>query len=941
MAANDPSPAVRRQLACSAKRLPAGLGLAIVSSLLERKEDLTDPHIPLLCWWAIEANTISSRDLVMRYFGQPPAWKSPLFRPFIAERLARRYMAEGTPEGYAACNQLLVSADAKDYGLLIRGMDSALEGRRLSAVPGQLDVVFSRIWHADTTDPLVIRFVTRLGSDSAYNRALTLVGDAAVPDPTRLQMIELLGQIARPDAAGVLLKLLAAAKSDAVRAGVLTALQSFPDPSVTDATVSLYPTASAGVRGKILALLVGRLPSAKRLVAEVEAGRVKPADVPFDQVRQMRLFNDESLNKSLEKHWGKISPATAGEKTARIVSLGSIIRAGHGDPVTGHALFAKNCGNCHTLFGEGNKVGPELTGADRKNRDFLITQIVDPSAVIRQEYVAYQVVTTDGRSLTGLIAEQSPQTVTLVDEKNIRTVIPRAKIDELIASPVSLMPEKILDPLEDQQIRDLFAYLQSDTPPKPAPANDKKDGKLVVCLVSGSLEYKSDESLAEFQKYLEANFPVTCTRAFRKADNDLPGLENLDTCDVAVFFTRRLTIQGEQLERVKKYCQSGKPIVAIRTASHGFQNWLAMDKEVLGGNYQNHYGAGPKCEIAVAEKGKDHPVLAGVKPYASESHLYRNTGLAADNEILLTGAIPDHSEPIAWTRMNKGGRVFYTSLGSPSDFQNENFIRMLTNAIFWTAKREVPKSGDSLNLTLRSRKLEIAPDDRRDWKTHTKEEAWPAKETAIIVCDMWDKHWSKGATIRVGEIAPRMNEVLKAARARGVTIVHAPSDTMAFYADNPARKRVLAAPAVKLPAEILRKTPQLPIDDSDGGSDTGEKPWFKAWSRQHPAIEIDTDKDGVSENGQEIWNFLQQRGVKRVLIMGVHTNMCVLNRTFGIKQWEQRSVPVALVRDLTDTMYNPERSPFVTHDDGTRLVIEFIEKYWCPSVASADIMGKR
>ena len=132
----------------------------------------------------------------------------------------------------------------------------------------------------------------------------------------------------------------------------------------------------------------------------------------------------------------------------------------------GKALFTKTCATCHTLFGEGNKVGPELTGADRKNLDFLLTSTVDPSAYIRPEFVAWVVNLKDGRSLTGLVAESSPQAITLLNEKNERTVIARDKIDEMSASAVSLMPEKILDPLSEQEIRDLFAYLQSDGPPK-------------------------------------------------------------------------------------------------------------------------------------------------------------------------------------------------------------------------------------------------------------------------------------------------------------------------------------------------------------------------------------------------------------------------------------------------------------------------------------------
>ena len=211
---------------------------------------------------------------------------------------------------------------------------------------------------------------------------------------------------------------------------------------------------------------------------------------------------------------------------------------------------------------------------------------------------------------------------------------------------------------------------------------------LRVCLVSGSLEYESDASLAKFQKHLESHYQAQCARAFIKTESDLPGLENLDTCDVMLLFTRRLKISGEQLERVKKYCLSGKPIVGIRTASHAFQNWLDLDKEVLGGNYKGHYKEGPFCEVKIEPAAAKHPILRAVQAFSSKGSLYKNTGLAKDVDILLTGSIPDHSEPIAWTRNYKGGRIFYTSLGHQQDFEDPNFLRLIVNALYWTAQRE-------------------------------------------------------------------------------------------------------------------------------------------------------------------------------------------------------------------------------------------------------------
>jgi type 1 glutamine amidotransferase len=148
-----------------------------------------------------------------------------------------------------------------------------------------------------------------------------------------------------------------------------------------------------------------------------------------------------------------------------------------------------------------------------------------------------------------------------------------------------------------------------------------------------------------------------------------------------------LKLSGEQLDRIKSYCLSGKPIVGVRTASHAIQTWLDLDKEVLGGNYRGHYGEGPETEIKIVESSQGHPVLAGVQPFRSAGSLYKNQGIANDTQLLMTGTNSQATEPITWTREYKGGRMFYTSLGHPQDFTEESFRRLLANALFWTAGR--------------------------------------------------------------------------------------------------------------------------------------------------------------------------------------------------------------------------------------------------------------
>lgn len=209
-----------------------------------------------------------------------------------------------------------------------------------------------------------------------------------------------------------------------------------------------------------------------------------------------------------------------------------------------------------------------------------------------------------------------------------------------------------------------------------------------ICLVSGSEEYKSNESLAAYQEYLEKTAPIRCSRAFWKSKTDLPGLEALDTCDLMVLFTKRLEPPLDQLDRVKRFCLSGRPIVGLRTASHAFQNWLELDREVFGGSYSGHFGSGLITKVDVAKEASQHPILDGFKPFETTTKLYKNRANAKDTHLLLTGTIPEHTEPLAWTREYKGGRVFYTSLGGPEDFKMDVFRDLLTNAIFWAVERE-------------------------------------------------------------------------------------------------------------------------------------------------------------------------------------------------------------------------------------------------------------
>jgi nicotinamidase-related amidase len=262
------------------------------------------------------------------------------------------------------------------------------------------------------------------------------------------------------------------------------------------------------------------------------------------------------------------------------------------------------------------------------------------------------------------------------------------------------------------------------------------------------------------------------------------------------------------------------------------------------------------------------------------------------------------------------------------------------------AGEPVASNGGSGEFVLRARSRKEAGAGR--WEASEATLRWEGAKTAVIVCDMWDDHNCKSAARRVAEMVPRFNEFLRAARAKGATIFHCPSDVVKFYDGTPQRERIKAAARVEPPTPIKPRPYDatcegaFPFDNAQWGCDDQPQCPIQTpypWTRQHKGIEI-AEADLVTDNGQEVWNWCQPRGIVNVIVTGVHTNYCVVGRSFGIRQMKMLGRNVVLVRDLTDSLYNPRNAPHVTHARGTELVVEHVEKYWCPSVLSRDVVGR-
>lgn len=212
-----------------------------------------------------------------------------------------------------------------------------------------------------------------------------------------------------------------------------------------------------------------------------------------------------------------------------------------------------------------------------------------------------------------------------------------------------------------------------------------------IVFVSGEDEYHSAETLPVFARFLETNYSFKTVYLERQKPDHFDGLDVLGHADLLIVFARRMTLPEEQLQQFQRYFESGRPVIGIRTASHAFQNWLVFDKQVLGGNYQNHYGKDLTPKVQIEPSAMGHPILRGVPgTFTSAGSLYRNTPLQPNTTLLLTGTIPDHTEPVAWTHNHHGTRVFYTSLGHPDDFKDPAFRTLLVNAIYWALDKPGP-----------------------------------------------------------------------------------------------------------------------------------------------------------------------------------------------------------------------------------------------------------
>ena len=462
LAISEKHPEVRTQLLCSAKRLPADECLSIVRAMMEREEDIADQRIPLLLWWAIEAKAESDRDAVLALFEDAKVWDLKLARTFGAQNLAKRYAMAGGKENYEACAKLIgLARRNEDRALVIEGIAAAFEGGKIPALPPVLAGAVSGYLKSQMDNDLALAVKT--GNADAVKKALAIVADKKASSTKRASLVQALAEAGDKSAVPAFLGILNGSGDIGLKKAVLAIAGRYDEPKLAQAVVAGYEGRFAGdpgLRDAAHRTLASRKDWAKLFLGEVELHHIKERNVAPDIVRQLGLYHDAEIDALVTKHW---PPASAkmdnAQKLAEMSRIKSVIANGSGDAERGKLTFTQRCAVCHTLFNEGGKVGPELTGYERNNMDFWLVATLDPSIEIREGFGAYICKLKDGQILLGLLEKQDAGGIVLKDVAGQRHAVKQADIGSMEASPVSLMPEALLTAMNDAELRDFFAYV--------------------------------------------------------------------------------------------------------------------------------------------------------------------------------------------------------------------------------------------------------------------------------------------------------------------------------------------------------------------------------------------------------------------------------------------------------------------------------------------------
>lgn len=452
MARSDASPIVRLYLASAMQRLPLEHRWDIARNLLNWTEDASDHNLPLMIWYGVEPLVPADPD---RALGLAAGSKIPLVAQFIYRRAA------SDPTALPTLLTALSAAGELQQQVMLAEVTNVVKTSGQLDMPAGWPEVYARLSKHKSDDVRrQAQFITvKFGDKSIFPALREIVADAKADAPSRTSALEALLSGKDAELPPVLLGLL---DDSALRPHAIRALAAFDAPETPAELLARYPQLDEAGRQEVITTLASRTSYALALLTAIEQQQVPRADLKAFTVAQMQQLKSDELQARLTAVWGTIR-STPEEKQQEISRLKRFLQPGQltqADLPHGRELYVKNCGKCHKLFGEGGAIGPDITGSNRANLDYILHNIVDPSALVGKDYQTTTVITADGRVLNGLVKEEN-QTALVLQTATDVVVVDKREIEERKLSELSLMPEGQLKDWPQAHVQNLVAYLAS------------------------------------------------------------------------------------------------------------------------------------------------------------------------------------------------------------------------------------------------------------------------------------------------------------------------------------------------------------------------------------------------------------------------------------------------------------------------------------------------
>ena len=465
LAKNEPDAETRSQLAATARRLPPKDALPILGQLGKDEEDHRDPHLPLMIWWGFEEHA-NDHASILNHFNKPENWNQGTKANGVSpqENLMRRWALSGQQKDLIACASLLELAPNKEQtSFLMKGFEKAFEGSSLPPFPEKLVLALAK---TRGNGDLILKI--RRQDKAATTMAIEELKGQKASLALRIQITRALGDVGENKAIPILLQIARKGKPLSLSQEALLGLQKFPDPEIAKAIIRDFGTFPKELQQGALHLLASRSSWALTLVEAFASGDIAKEAIDSETLARMRLHKSSSLKDKMNKIFGSVPIRSETDLDKELARYQSIASSGGGNPKMGESLYfgKAGCSSCHTLFDKGGRIGPDLTSYDRSDLDAFLLAIVRPNAEIREGFEHNLLTTKDGRILSGFKVEENPRIVILRGLDGQDHVVPRDQIANLTPMARSLMPEGLLSSLQEGELRHLFAYLASTTPPK-------------------------------------------------------------------------------------------------------------------------------------------------------------------------------------------------------------------------------------------------------------------------------------------------------------------------------------------------------------------------------------------------------------------------------------------------------------------------------------------